>query len=735
MPDALLRKPSLERLILYRAQVAGVLPEVLSQVGGENCLASLRAHFDDLAAGAEAMTDIKLLVLGNGRSGKTQLVRRLCDQKFQDHWDSTHGIRIATTAMPAAESVPAPLLHIWDFGGQDIYHGTHALFARTRAVFALVWSEDTNAAAEYEHEDISFRNHPLHYWVTYVRHLAEARSPVLIVQSKCDRNEDEVPRAPVPDQALDGLGFVRELHFGARDNRGWEEMVSALRAAVRRLHESEGVARIGAGRLRVQRRLEALRGPDGALPPERRLLDQATFRAWCAEEGVGAPEHLLAYLNNAGVVFCRAGLFGDRIVLDLAWALNAIYTVFDRTRCYRRLRREGGRFDRARLAELVWDAQGYDAAEQRLFLGMMRACGICFEFRRGPQEAGDDETIYIAPDLLPERAEIAAEIASGWEVGLPIEEASFTYGLLHPGVMRGVMVRIGAMAGLHAVYWRGGVYAYETTTRSRALIERLGAPEDWHGTIRLQTRGGQAGELRDRLAAWIVEESERMGLRPAISRRLPPPSAPENEPKLAFGQEPVMQPHYAVSYAWNDATIGGPDREEVVNRLCRTAEDRGIHVLRDKTDLAIGGSISAFMRELVRCEKVFVILSEKYLRSVPCMTELYEIWQQCRSEADRFRSRVRVFTTPDAHIATLRERLDHVGWWRKEHAEVQALVDQNGPDALSASDYQQFRDMGHFVRHLPDILSVMQDTLRPRSFDDLVRYGFDDPPPAPPPGH
>ena len=141
------------------------------------------------------------------------------------------------------------------------------------------------------------------------------------------------------------------------------------------------------------------------------------------------------------------------------------------------------------------------------------------------------------------------------------------------------------------------------------------------------------------------------------------------------------------------------------------------------------------MRELVRCEKVFVILSEKYLRSVPCMTELYEIWQQCRSEADRFRSRVRVFTTPDAHIATLRERLDHVGWWRKEHAEVQALVDQNGPDALSASDYQQFRDMGHFVRHLPDILSVMQDTLRPRSFDDLVRYGFDDPPPAPPPGH
>jgi hypothetical protein len=39
-----------------------------------------------------------------------------------------------------------------------IYHGTHALFVRARAVFVLVWARDTESAAAYEHEGINFHN-------------------------------------------------------------------------------------------------------------------------------------------------------------------------------------------------------------------------------------------------------------------------------------------------------------------------------------------------------------------------------------------------------------------------------------------------------------------------------------------------------------------------------------------------------------------------------------------------
>ena len=387
VPDAFWHKPSLTKLVLHGSSVLGVPEEVLSHDDRDNCLDSLRAHFRDAAAGAQTITDVKLLVLGNGRSGKTQLARRLADQPFQPDWDSTHGIRVPPAAVLAADRAGAPdgtaaRLNIWDFGGQDIYHGTHALFVRSRAVFVLVWATDTEAAKTYEHQGITFRNHPLEYWVDYVRHLAQAESPVVIVQAKCDRAADDRRRAPVPDEAVEALKFCREVHFSAKNGRGRDELEAALRGAIAWLRERDGVAQIGAGRLRVQRRIEGLRNPDGSLPAQWRLMELETFQAWCDEAGgVSSAEHLLAYLHNAGIVFYQKGLFGDRIVLDHAWALNAIYAVFDRTRCYKRLQREGGRFDRLRLEELIWKEQGYTADEQRLFLSMMRSCGICFVYR------------------------------------------------------------------------------------------------------------------------------------------------------------------------------------------------------------------------------------------------------------------------------------------------------------------------------------------------------------------
>jgi internalin A len=111
------------------------------------------------------------------------------------------------------------------------------------------------------------------------------------------------------------------------------------------------------------------------------------------------------------------------------------------------------------------------------------------------------------------------------------------------------------------------------------------------------------------------------------------------------------------------------------------------------------------------------------------MTELYEISFNCRGKDHIFLSRIRFFALPDAKISTLFQRVEHVAWWEQQHARVKVLVDRHGEDFLSVADYAQFRRMGHFVRHLPDILSLIQDTLRPRSFEELVRYGFGDLPP------
>ena len=75
--------PSLRELILYEAALPGVPKEVLSESLGDSCLERLRAHYRDLKGGESEITDFKLMLLGNGRVGKTQICRRLQDQEYR----------------------------------------------------------------------------------------------------------------------------------------------------------------------------------------------------------------------------------------------------------------------------------------------------------------------------------------------------------------------------------------------------------------------------------------------------------------------------------------------------------------------------------------------------------------------------------------------------------------------------------------------------------------------------
>jgi internalin A len=105
---------------------------------------------------------------------------------------------------------------------------------------------------------------------------------------------------------------------------------------------------------------------------------------------------------------------------------------------------------------------------------------------------------------------------------------------------------------------------------------------------------------------------------------------------LVFAQEPTGHTEYYVSYAWGDDTPEGREREAVVERLCTAAEERGIRVLCDKKALGLGDRISKFMKLLGRGKRVFVVISDKYLKSPYCMNELFELWRNCREDEDEF---------------------------------------------------------------------------------------------------
>ena len=723
IPEGFWDKPSLQKLYLYQAELPGIPAEVLSQSPGGNCLERLRSHLHDLKAGSETIPDVKLMVLGNGRVGKTQICRRLRDENYDAAVESTHGIIVSSSPLQQTDDgASLAQLQTWDFGGQDIYHGTHALFLKTRAVFLLVWASESENSEHHQHGGLLFRNRPLGYWLDYVRHLGGPNSPVLVVQTRCDRPEDEARRLPIDEDALNAFPFFKSLHYSALKDRGRAALDEALGEAVLWLRQQQGASFIGAGRLRVQRRLEALRKADLAVPPEQRqyrTLSQEHFRALCAEAGgVSSPEHCRDYLHQTGVVFYRPGLFGDSIVLDQAWALEGIYTVFHREKCYRELKRLGGRFSRSLLEMLVW--QNYSESEQRLFLAMMQSCGICFVYKEGDRQLGI-EAEYMAPELLPGKTELAAELTEKWNADETYEEAVYRYQLHQPGLLRSLMAEIGRSAGVNGLYWQDGVCVFENSTRSHALIEQE-SEGDWRGLIRVRTQGGRAMELLERFRALVMEHNHRWGLQPMDTpeaRTIPLTQTESQAPDLEFAQQPKTGLEYCVSYAWGDDSPEGKVRGLVVDKLCQSATDKGIHILRDTKDLRLGDQLSTFMRRIGRGDRVFVIISDKYLKSANCMYELFEIWRNSRQDSDEFLQRVRIYSTPCAGIFSVSGRLNYAIHWKREHEAIKAAINEHGANVLGEEDFKAFKLMNEFAGRVGDILAMFANVIHPRKFDDL----------------
>ncbi|WP_298373065.1 COR domain-containing protein [Azospirillum sp.] len=724
LPTDLLALPALFSLLL-RSRVVGMPPAgVLSTNYFDNCLDRVRAHFADLAAGAEEILSVKLLLLGNGGVGKTQIARRLTGQPFAPDWDSTHGIEVGGVVLPGD---PAIRLHIWDFGGQDIYHGAHALFLTSPAILAVVWSMDGEGQDTHRYGGLEFRNQPLPYWIDVARHQGHPDSPLLILQTQCDQPGDDARRFPLPDAQLDDLPYVQTLCVSAKTGRRFANLMETLSEAVAWLRAPErlGQPQIGAGRLRVQRRLEALRDADQRLPARarrHRLLSLDDFAALCAEEGgVSAPEHLLTYLDADGTILYRPGLFTDRVVLDQNWALEAVYAVFERANgALTEIRRANGRFTQALLARLVW--REHDAAERALFIDLMRSCGVCF-LHRTYDDGTDEIAEYIAPDLLPTPAAVADHLAGRWEEGRAGETALFRYPLLHGGLIRTIMATVGERAGPDALYWQGGLWGYETTSGSRLRIEQT-MTGPWQGDITVRTQGGRAAELLGRLIELVERAQQRLGLRPSAMERSTMMDPMPETAEMRFAQEKPAQPEWYVSYAWGDKTREGKAREKLVDRLCAAAEARGRKILRDNEVLGLGERISAFMRRIGGGDRVFVILSDKYLRSPHCLFELSEIWRTSRQEGPAFLERVRVYALPDATIWT---PLDRVKWgvhWKEQHDALDAIARAHGVGVLGESGSADLRLTQRFYTQVTDILGTLTDIVQPRSFEQLEQYGF-----------
>jgi internalin A len=473
----------LVRVVFRPGRLFGVPSAILSESYDDNCLLRLREHFRALKAGTVRVRTAKLFVLGNGAVGKTQLGRRLRGEPYDPGLPTTHGVDIHRFELPAGPGDPIILNH-WDFGGQPLYHGAHALFLRDRAIYLLAWSPGSEDGTHVDTFGVAHPNHPLAYWLAYARAAAGRDSALLVVQTRCDPEGAPQAAPPVDPKALDGFAYEAPWQaVSALNGTGFAGLRAELAQAAARVLERRGYAEISVLWAAVIDRIAALRPVDSGLHPGRksarlepgqvRTLTPERLGEICRECGLDVGhDTLLHYLNATGEVFHRAGHFDDQVIIDQNWILDAIYAVFERSPpgqvgCRERLHDQQGRFTARDLAAWLWDARGFTPDDQALFIGFMQSCGVCF-----PLYDLAGERNYIAPSALPDLDHLQIAHAHAWQEHAPpsLPPVTYAFEYFHDGVLHALLSRLGHRLRLRAAYWRDGVLVPGEATGVRARL-------------------------------------------------------------------------------------------------------------------------------------------------------------------------------------------------------------------------------------------------------------------------
>lgn len=134
---------------------------------------------------------VKLLLLGDSAVGKSSLLMRFCEHKFDTNFLLTIGVDFKTKIV---ETGGVRLkVQVWDTAGQERFRTITPAYFRSAMGIVLTY-DVTNAQ--------TFAN--LRRWMHSVKEYTDANVPIILVGNKCDlTTKIEVPRQRGEDLAAD----------------------------------------------------------------------------------------------------------------------------------------------------------------------------------------------------------------------------------------------------------------------------------------------------------------------------------------------------------------------------------------------------------------------------------------------------------------------------------------------------------------------------------------------------
>jgi internalin A len=408
----------------------------------------------------QLINEAKIIIVGNGRVGKTSVSKVIMRQKFDPNENSTHGVRILPWKLKSADNQEFTF-NIWDFGGQEIYHNTHNFFLTKRALYLMVWNKQlTHDATDLKAErDERSRNFTHEYWLDLVR-VRSQNSPVLMLQNVF--NGDRSP--------IDETRYAVGTRYNVRD---FCEIDAATcthddlkNIHTKILHQCRSAVGL--------KELIPFRLPTNWLETRQKLEKMGKINSYisvneynkiCTEAGISDPKQFGLYLCDVGaMLYFPEAYFPlcEIIILNPVWATVIIYRILNE-----KVQSNQGQFSKSDLTE-TWDQKiepKFDKAfrfenakEVQIFIDLMLSFNICFE---SPEGSGN----YIAPQFLPlQKPDIQWNKQNAKRFG-------FQYEFLPQQIIARLIARLSAMAK-SGEWWKNGIKI--TRKNTEAWIESDG---------------------------------------------------------------------------------------------------------------------------------------------------------------------------------------------------------------------------------------------------------------------
>ena len=298
LPPELVQLPRLSRFKVYRNPLVNP-PVELAEQGIE----AVREYFSSIKEGSQELAEVKIILIGEGASGKTSLTRLLCEDHFNPQEPMTHGIRI--NEWTAANRSRKIRCNIWDFGGQEIMQATHQFFLSRRSLYILVLDGRKDEKPEH--------------WLRYIETFGGG-SPVFVVLNRYDVH---------PGFDVDRIALQRKFPFikgfyqtSCYTGYGIEDFTHALREALDNVPMTKNQWPLSW--FRAKALLEQGNEP--------RILCKQ-FEDICLKAGVRGETSrnvLLDFLHDLGKVIHFKGFeLDENHVLTPKWVTGAVYKIIN----------------------------------------------------------------------------------------------------------------------------------------------------------------------------------------------------------------------------------------------------------------------------------------------------------------------------------------------------------------------------------------------------------------------